>query len=90
MRSAGFANAAKLAQNPTKNIANTQFVACMNPTAGSFVINPRLQRLFATFAINFPALEALNTIYATFLLGHLNKFNEETQQIEPVRIVPST
>lgn len=26
-----------------KKIQNTQYVACMNPTAGSFVINPRLQ-----------------------------------------------
>ena len=27
-----------------KNIINTQMMACMNPTAGSFLINPRLQR----------------------------------------------
>ena len=27
-----------------KNIGNTQLVSCMNPTAGSFEINPRLQR----------------------------------------------
>lgn len=26
-----------------KEIGNTQYVACMNPTAGSFTINPRLQ-----------------------------------------------
>jgi hypothetical protein len=26
----------------------------MNPTAGSFVINPRLQRLFMTLAMDFP------------------------------------
>jgi dynein heavy chain len=31
-----------------------QYVACMNPTAGSFVINPRLQRLFMTLAMDFP------------------------------------
>ena len=42
---------AKLIQ---KNINNTQYVACMNPTAGSFVINPRLQRLFMTIAMEFP------------------------------------
>ena len=53
----------------------------MNPTAGSFVINPRLQRMFATLAINFPSLEALNTIFATFLLGHLSKFTEEVQEL---------
>lgn len=26
-----------------KEIHNTQYVACMNPTAGSFTIDPRLQ-----------------------------------------------
>ena len=26
-----------------KDIHNCQYVACMNPTAGSFTINPRLQ-----------------------------------------------
>lgn len=26
-----------------KEIHNTQYVACMNPTAGTFIINPRLQ-----------------------------------------------
>merc|ERR1719171_1349231 len=64
-----------------KILLNTQYVAAMTPTAGSFIVNPRLQRLFATFAISFPSLEALNTIYATFLLGHLSKFNEETQEV---------
>jgi len=34
-----------------KDIHNCQYIACMNPTAGSFTINPRLQRHFATFAI---------------------------------------
>merc|ERR1719269_406357 len=27
-----------------KDIGNTQYLSCMNPTAGSFIINPRLQR----------------------------------------------
>jgi len=34
-----------------KEIYNTQYVSCMNPTAGSFTINPRLQRHFAVFAV---------------------------------------
>ena len=34
-----------------KVLLNTQYLAAMNPTAGSFIVNPRLQRLFATFAI---------------------------------------
>jgi len=64
-----------------KVLLNTQYLSAMNPTAGSFIVNPRLQRLFATFTINFPATEALNTIFATFLMGHLSKFNEEVQEL---------
>ena len=68
-----------------KVLLNTQYLASMNPTAGSFIVNPRLQRLFATFAVNFPALEALSTIYATFMLGHLSKFPEEVQECPDFR-----
>jgi dynein heavy chain len=62
-----------------KNIANTQIVSCMNPTAGSFHINPRLQRWFATFAIGMPGSTSLLTIYQTFLDGHLSNFSEDLQ-----------
>ena len=59
-----------------KDISNVQYVSCMNPTAGSFTINPRLQRHFATFAVSFPGNEALKTIYSSILRDHLdqNKF----------------
>ena len=61
-----------------KDIHNCQYVACMNPTAGSFTINPRLQRHFATFAVVFPSAESLFTIYNAILSDHLentgNKF----------------
>jgi dynein heavy chain len=50
-----------------KNINNTQYIACMNPTAGSFVVNPRLQRLFMTLAMDFPGQDSLMKIYGTFL-----------------------
>ena len=64
-----------------KNIANTQIVSCMNPTAGSFYINPRLQRWFATFAIGLPGSTSLLTIYQTFLDGHLANFNDEVKAV---------
>ena len=61
-----------------KEIHNCQYIACMNPTAGSFTINPRLQRHFATFAVSLPSQEALFTIYNSVLTDHLesptNKF----------------
>jgi len=66
-----------------KSIAKTQMVSGMNPTAGSFAINPRLQRWFCTFAIGMPGPTSLLTIYQTFLDGHLshNMFPEEVQEI---------
>lgn len=40
-----------------KEVTNTQYVACMNPTAGSFQVTPRMQRHFATFAVQMPSVE---------------------------------
>lgn len=54
-----------------KDIHNTQYVACMNPTAGSFTIDSRLQRHFCVFSVNFPNQEALQTIYTSILAQHL-------------------
>ncbi|XP_035728185.1 dynein beta chain, ciliary-like [Vespa mandarinia] len=54
-----------------KDIHNCQYVSCMNPTAGSFTINPRLQRHFVVFAVSFPNTESLTTIYASILSQHL-------------------
>ncbi|GFN78401.1 dynein heavy chain 9, axonemal, partial [Plakobranchus ocellatus] len=54
-----------------KEIHNTQYVSCMNPTAGSFTIDSRLQRHFCVFAMSFPNQEALFTIYTSILAQHL-------------------
>ena len=37
-----------------KDIINTQVLAAMNPTSGSFFVNPRYQRHFFLAAIAFP------------------------------------
>ncbi|XP_003791133.1 dynein heavy chain 9, axonemal [Otolemur garnettii] len=54
-----------------KEIVNVQYVSCMNPTAGSFTINPRLQRHFSVFVLSFPGADALSSIYSTILTHHL-------------------
>ncbi|NXG18699.1 DYH17 protein, partial [Grallaria varia] len=54
-----------------KDIHNCQYVACMNPTAGSFTIDSRLQRHFCVLAVSFPSWEALQTVYGTILEQHL-------------------
>ncbi|XP_054638441.1 dynein axonemal heavy chain 11 isoform X2 [Dunckerocampus dactyliophorus] len=56
-----------------KEIHNTQYVACMNPTAGSFNINPRLQRHFTVLAVNFPSSECLMSIFGQILSSHLTQ-----------------
>lgn len=58
-----------------KEVHNVQYVACMNPTAGSFTINPRLQRHFSVFAVSFPGTDALRTIYQAILSGHFKAVN---------------
>ncbi|VVC32244.1 Hypothetical protein CINCED_3A002285 [Cinara cedri] len=62
-----------------KEIQNVIFASTMNPTAGSFTIDSRLQRHFYVFALGFPSQEALFTIYSSILSQHLrnpiNKFN---------------
>ena len=57
-----------------KHVQSVQYVAAMNPTAGSFVVNGRLQRHFTTFAVGFPGATSLHTIYSTFLEGHLRSW----------------
>ena len=52
-------------------VSKTQFMACMNPKAGSFTINPRLLRHFVVFGMSAPAPEALLTIYSHLFQGHV-------------------
>jgi len=66
-----------------KEIHNTQYVSCMNPTAGSFTINSRLQRHFTVFALSFPGTDAVASIYTNILSQHLsmNNFHPSVQKI---------
>ncbi|XP_059684255.1 dynein axonemal heavy chain 17 [Gavia stellata] len=68
-----------------KDIHSCQYVACMNPTAGSFTIDPRLQRHFCVFAVSFPGQEALLTVYSTILAQHLalQRMPPAVQKLQP-------
>ncbi|KAM8956225.1 dynein axonemal heavy chain 9 isoform 2-T2 [Lycaon pictus] len=68
-----------------KEIRNVQYVSCMNPTAGSFTINPRLQRHFSILALSFPGPDALASIYGTILTQHLmlGRFPVSLQKSSP-------
>ncbi|KAK3091630.1 hypothetical protein FSP39_021358 [Pinctada imbricata] len=71
-----------------KEIHNTQYVACMNPTAGSFTIDSRLQRHFCVFSVNFPNQDALNTIYTQIFSQHLQMsgFAQAVQKYAPTLV----
>ncbi|OMJ82808.1 hypothetical protein SteCoe_16405 [Stentor coeruleus] len=65
-----------------KEIINTQVLACMNPTAGSFYVNPRYQRHFWHINLSFPEASSLFTIYNTFATGHFTRgFKASVQEI---------
>mmetsp|Transcript_91601 Transcript_91601/g.126301 ORF Transcript_91601/g.126301 Transcript_91601/m.126301 type:complete len:555 (-) Transcript_91601:1908-3572(-) len=53
----------------------------MNPTAGSFFVNPRLQRHFWLLAVQFPEQSSLQTIYSAFLNKHYSKFKSSIMEI---------
>lgn len=46
-----------------KEIINSQYTACMNPTAGSFNITPRMQRQFVTLAVQMPGPDIVRSVY---------------------------
>ncbi|VDD79742.1 unnamed protein product [Mesocestoides corti] len=56
-----------------REITNAQYVACMNPTAGSLTIDSRLQRHFAIFNLSFPGRDAVHSIYYSILSQHLEQ-----------------
>ena len=64
-----------------KNLMDIQYLAAMNPTAGSFEICERCQRHFATFAITMPSSHDLNTIFSSLFGGHLKTFQPAMQEV---------
>ena len=72
-----------------KLVVDCQIVATMNPTAGSFTINSRLQGHFATFACTMPMASDLRMIYESIFLGHAAGFDGKVQKMVP-KIVSST
>lgn len=55
-----------------KEVLDCGYTACMNPTAGSFNITPRMQRHFATFAVQMPPADIVRSIYLALVDGHLS------------------
>jgi dynein heavy chain len=58
-----------------KRLKDVQFAACMNPKAGSFFVDLRLQRHFTTFSCLMPPTDTLRSIYHAILKSHLSQFD---------------
>lgn len=57
-----------------KEIKDVQYLACMNPTAGSFIVCDRLQGNFCTFSASLPKKESLMYVYSQMLNAHFKSF----------------
>jgi len=54
-----------------KEIENIQFVATMNPFAGSFDVNMQYQWHYTSFSIELPNQTILSQIYGSIFSAHL-------------------
>eukprot|EP01051_Picozoa_sp_SAG22_P001091 SAG22_NODE_38_length_26325_cov_107.302067_29_plen_129_part_00 len=59
-----------------RKVKNCDIAACMNPTAGSFVIDGRFQRQFATFSCQLPPAASLTLIFGSILGAHLEQVGQ--------------
>jgi dynein heavy chain len=68
-----------------RDLVDILFAACMNPKAGSFMVNPRLQRHFTVITCFTPNATVISGIYATILDKHLATFIPQVQKLcEPI------
>jgi dynein heavy chain len=68
-----------------KEIVDVLFTGCMNPKAGSFMINGRLQRHFTVLTCFTPTAEIISGIYSNILGKHLSTFTGNIQKcLEPI------
>lgn len=65
------------------------FCACLNPKAGYFTIELRLQRHFSTFCLPVPNEMTINQIYSQILSHHFSNFGNSFENMS-TKIVSST
>lgn len=63
------------------NVVDVQYMACMNPTAGSFNISSRLQRHFSVITCFEPEAETISRIYGSILRQHLLAFDTPVAEL---------
>ena len=63
-----------------KELVDIQYIAALNPTAGSFTICERAQRHFATFACLMPSKQDMTTIFKSLMSGHVKGFEQKVEE----------
>ena len=64
-----------------RDLVDILFTACMNPKAGSFMVNPRLQRRFTVITTFTPTAPMISGIYSSILEKHLAAFVGPIQKL---------
>ena len=64
-----------------RDLVDILFTACMNPKAGSFMVNPRLQRRFTVITTFTPTASMISGIYSSILEKHLAGFVPPIQKL---------
>jgi len=68
-----------------KDLVDISFTACMNPKAGSFMVNNRLGRHFTNITCFTPTAMLISGIYSPILERHLASFIPQIQKLlEPI------
>ena len=52
-------------------VSDVQYVACMNPSVGSYMVDPRFQAGFTTLTVRIPGDQTLHNIYSSIVRGYL-------------------
>lgn len=65
-----------------KDIVDIQYCACMNPKAGSFMVNARLQRHFTVLTTFAPTGDLITQIYSQILGYHLQQFESGVKNLQ--------
>jgi dynein heavy chain len=65
-----------------REIVDVLFTSCMNPKAGSFMINARLQRHFTVLTAFTPTASLIKSIYSQILGNHLRGFAPPIQKLQ--------
>jgi dynein heavy chain len=69
------------AKMTTRPVSSVQYLAAMNPKAGSFTVDDRFQRHFGTLCCSYPSPSDLTIIFRSIISGHLQQFTKPVREL---------